>query len=147
MSPLISRMKAAGRAWWRDEGGATVVESSIIFGLVVLLIFGAIDWSRFYYNQSRVRSAVRRGALYGARLPSSTTDRTTATIAFTRGALVGSNTEQQYGTVAVQYTGTVGNDPRVEVSWDNFPFTRATALARTPTTLPTIVAEFRQEMP
>ena len=138
---------ATWRCWWREERASTMVESSIVFGLLILLLFGAIDWSRFYYNQARVRHAVRRGALYGARAALTSADPVTATIDFTRAALVGSATERAYGTVAVDYTGSVGYDPRVEVSWSGYPFSRASVLSKTPTTLPTIIGEFRQETP
>lgn len=129
-----------------DTRGTTAVETSIVIGIVVVLLFGAIDWSRYYYNRARVRSAVRRGALHAARLPSARFD--SATIAgVTRAALVGTATEQALGTVVVARTGTVGVDPRVRVTWLAYPFTRATGLVMAGGRTDTVRAEFRREQP
>lgn len=135
---------------WRrflgDEHGSTLVESSLVIGTLFVLIFGTVDWSRYQYNRARVRNAVRRGALIGARMGSGTFDSTTVANA-TRGALAGSAAEQALGTVDVELTGTVGDDARVQVAWMNFPMTRATSLVLRATRADTVSAEFRVEQP
>lgn len=140
------RLQRLVRRFVHDTRGTTAVETSLVIGIVLVLLFGAIDWSRYYYNRARVRSAVRRGALHAARLPGARFD--SATIAgVTRAALVGTTAEQALGTVVVSRTGTVGVDPRVRVTWLAYPFTRATGLVMASGRTDTVRAEFRREQP
>lgn len=134
------------RPFLRDERGTTTLETSLVIGTLLILLFGAIDWSRYYYNRARLRSAVRRGALVGARMPSSLFD-SAAVATATRTALVGTATEQAQGVVDVELTGNEGDDPRVQVTWMNFPFTRATSLLMRTARTDTVRAEFRKEQP
>jgi len=139
--------RARWRDAWHDESAATAVEFSIIASLLFVLLFGAIDWSRLMYNRGRIRSAVRNGALYAARVPTASFD--SATIAArTRAALIGTATEQALGVVDVELTGTNGSDQRVQVAWLSYPFTRATALVNIAAgRQDTVKAEFRREQP
>ena len=134
---------------WRfaaDERGTTLVEASLVIGTLFVLIFGTIDWSRYQYNRARLRNAVRRGALIGARMASGTFDSATVVTA-TRTALAGSASEQALGTVDVERTGLDGDNARVQVTWINFPFSRATSLVMRAARSDTVRAEFRLEQP
>jgi len=140
-------MSGPGTAWTRfvrDEQGTTMVEFSIAAMLVFVLIFGTIDWTRFHYNRARLKHAVREGALYASRM--STDLFNTATVeTVTRNALVGSAAERALGTVEVLSTGTDGEDPRVQVTWRNFPLTRATSLVIKAAKLDVVTAELHVE--
>lgn len=135
-----------GKRFFREERAATAVELSLVMGAFLLLLFGAIDWSRYYYNRGRLREAVRRGALFGARLSLGTYDSTTIAAA-TRAALMGTATERALGTVDVELTGTSDVERRVQVTWMGYPFTRATALLMPANRADTVRAEFRLEQP
>jgi Flp pilus assembly protein TadG len=57
--PLIARVL-------RDERGATMVEFAIIFPLLAILVFGAIDFGRAFFIRNSLISAAREGARVGA---------------------------------------------------------------------------------
>ncbi|HZR12663.1 MAG TPA: TadE family protein [Acidimicrobiia bacterium] len=57
-------MRAAGRARSRakrSERGAALVEAAILMPLVLLLVFGALEFSSMYRDASQVSSAARAG--------------------------------------------------------------------------------------
>jgi Flp pilus assembly pilin Flp len=58
-----------------DEEGAAVVEFALVVPILMLIIFGIIDFGRAFYTVNNIISAVREGARYGAILaaPMSTT--------------------------------------------------------------------------
>lgn len=143
--PWPSRRAGTAR-FVREERATTMVEASLVIGMLLVLLFGAIDWSRYHYNRGRLRSAVRRGALYGARQPSGTMD-SAAVAAYTRAALVGTTAEQALGVVDVEQVGADGDDLRVQVTWMDFPLTRATSLVMRSARSDTVRAEFRVEQP
>jgi Flp pilus assembly protein TadG len=114
--------------------------------VVFVLMFGAMDWSRYFYNRARLANAVRRGALYAATVPSVNFDSATI-VTKTRASLLGSATEQAQGTVAVTMTGAEGTDERVQVIWSGFPLTAATKLVMKANKVDSVTAEFRREQP
>ena len=150
MAMALTRSRAGARAlanaFARDERGATMVEFSIVSMVVFVLMFGAMDWSRYFYNRARLANAVRRGALYAATVPSVDFDSATI-VTKTRASLLGSATEQAQGTVAVTMTGTEGTDERVQVIWSGFPLTAATKLVMKANKVDSVTAEFRREQP
>lgn len=51
---------------WRNEEGQAVVEFALILPLLILLIFGMIDFGWLFYNKIEVNNASREGARYAA---------------------------------------------------------------------------------
>ena len=49
-----------------DRRGAVAVEFALVLPLLMLLVFGIIDFGRAYYTLNQVISAVREGARYAA---------------------------------------------------------------------------------
>jgi Flp pilus assembly protein TadG len=46
----------------RDEGGAAIIEFALVLPLVVLLLFGIVEFGRGYNARIQLTSAVREGA-------------------------------------------------------------------------------------
>lgn len=60
-------MKKAGtrkRSIFRGESGQSMVELAVTLPLLLLLVFGIIDFGWLYYNQMGVENASREGARY-----------------------------------------------------------------------------------
>ena len=62
---LISRLK-------KDDGGS-LVELALTLPLLLLLLFGAVDFGRAYYLAMEIAGAAHAGAEYGAQNPTDTT--------------------------------------------------------------------------
>lgn len=56
------------RRFVRDDKGALVVEFALVVPILMLIVFGIIDFSRAYYTLSNLDTAVREGARYAALL-------------------------------------------------------------------------------
>ncbi len=54
------------RAPIRDERGAAVVEFAIIFPLLIILLFGMVDFGRAFFLRNNLVAAAREGARLGA---------------------------------------------------------------------------------
>ena len=54
---------------WKSERGAALVEFAITVPLLVLIVWGAIDFARAYYTSNSLASAVREGARYAVVFP------------------------------------------------------------------------------
>jgi Flp pilus assembly pilin Flp len=54
------------RRFIKNEEGAAVVEFALVMPILVLLVFGIIDFGRAFYTVNNIISAVREGARYGA---------------------------------------------------------------------------------
>jgi Flp pilus assembly protein TadG len=52
---------------WRAEHGGVAVEFAIIFPVLMLLLFGIIDFGHAWYMRHLMSDACREGARYGAR--------------------------------------------------------------------------------
>ena len=52
-----------------DECGAALVEFAIIFPVLIILLFGMIDFGRAFFTRNNLVAAAREGARYGAVLP------------------------------------------------------------------------------
>ena len=50
---------------WKGQRGAAAVEFAIILPILILLIFGAIEFGLLLYNQQVITNASREGARYG----------------------------------------------------------------------------------
>ena len=55
------------RAFFRNESGASGAELALILPLLVVMLFGAIEISYYFYNQHQVVKGVRDGARYASR--------------------------------------------------------------------------------
>lgn len=64
-------MKAIGKRARRrgSEGGAVLVESALVFMLLVLLVFGIIEWGLYIKDANTVTAASRAGARTVSALP------------------------------------------------------------------------------
>ena len=51
---------------WKKEEGQAVVEFALILPILILLIFGMIDFGWLFYNKIEVNNASREGARYAA---------------------------------------------------------------------------------
>lgn len=56
------------RVFGRDERGAALVEFALLLTLVLLMVFGTIDFGRALFTANNLTAAAREGARYGARL-------------------------------------------------------------------------------
>lgn len=54
-----------GRKLWRRENGSALVEFALILPILVLLLFGVIEFGLLLYNQQVITNASREGARYG----------------------------------------------------------------------------------
>lgn len=53
------------RSLWKSERGSALVEFALILPLLVLLLFGIIEFGLLLYNQQVLTNASREGARYG----------------------------------------------------------------------------------
>jgi Flp pilus assembly protein TadG len=56
---------AGRRAGRRREGGQTLLEFALVIGLLLLLVFGIIDFARAFFAFATMSNGVREGARYG----------------------------------------------------------------------------------
>jgi Flp pilus assembly protein TadG len=54
------------RLFQGDERGALIVEFGLIVPILLLLVFGIVDFGRAYFTMNNLAAAVREGARYGA---------------------------------------------------------------------------------
>ena len=71
---LLARLRVICKA----NDGAALVELALVTPLLLLLLFGAVDFGRAYYVGLSVASAAHAGAEYGSQYPSNTAGITTA---------------------------------------------------------------------
>jgi len=50
----------------RTESGATMVEFAILLPMLILLVFGIVDWSRYMIGQNSINSVARESARFGS---------------------------------------------------------------------------------
>jgi Flp pilus assembly protein TadG len=63
----------------RSECGSSLIEMAFIMPLLLLILFGVVDFGRAYYLAIEVAGASRAGAVYGSQYPTDTTGMTNAT--------------------------------------------------------------------
>jgi Flp pilus assembly protein TadG len=123
------------------------VEFAIAAPLLVLLLFGIIEFGRFFFLYNNLSNAAREGARLGAITPAGTTaERTAATstvIALVRARIADAGA----ATADVQVTLPQNGQPHqtVRVRINDFPFLRVVPFIA-PTRFPDIEAEFRYEL-
>jgi hypothetical protein len=57
------------RSLRRDDGGSALVEGALIIPVLFVLVYGAFEFSWFFYQQQLVSSGIRDAARYLARSP------------------------------------------------------------------------------
>jgi Flp pilus assembly protein TadG len=65
---------------WQEEHGATIVEFAIVLPLLLLLIFGSIEFGIMIYNKQVITNASREGARFAIVQPSNPPLHTTAAV-------------------------------------------------------------------
>jgi Flp pilus assembly pilin Flp len=135
-------------AFAREERGAAMVEFAIIAFLLLVMVFGMIDMSRYMMLRATLTNAVRDGARYGATLPDTPLD-TVAVRIYTRQRMSLTASPDNGGNLFVTApTGGTGAN-RVRVELDDYPFSPATFLViksgSKMTKVNDVVAEFRRE--
>ncbi len=137
------------RAFRRDESGAALVEFAIVVTLLLVIVFGAFDVGRYYTIRSRLTSAVREGARFGAVLTESNADQASIR-SYTKLRFVGTGFDTVGMTVTVSFPGTIASptDPRrVRVKATGIQFTRLSPIERIASRAISDSAEFRREQP
>jgi Flp pilus assembly protein TadG len=66
MNRLMSRVSRRCDALHTDHRGAAVVEFAIIFPVLIVLLFGVIDFGRAFFLRNNLVAAAREGARSGA---------------------------------------------------------------------------------
>jgi Flp pilus assembly protein TadG len=59
---------------WINEKGAAVVEFAVVLPLLLLIVFGIVEFSFLLYNQAMLTNAAREGARYGITISPRKTD-------------------------------------------------------------------------
>lgn len=137
MSPRLRRFVA-------DESGVALLEFSLVAMMMVVVVFGSINWARFFLVRSQLSEAIRDAARYGATLTESSTD-SLAIVDYARTLMANATSSATSGTLAVSYAGTAGLDRRVRVSLSAFPFIRTTTIGMGAGRAIDVAAEFRRE--
>jgi len=71
---MVIRRLRGGRRW-----GAVLVETSVIIGLVAMLVFGVFEYARFLMDWNLLNNAAREGCRYALANNTSTTITTSVT--------------------------------------------------------------------
>ena len=142
---MLSRRRL--KSFAHEEGGAAVVEFAIVVGLLLVVVFGTVDWTRYFLLRAKLTNAVREGARFGAVQPSITAATKTSIASYTKARFVGDTTK---GSVVVDTTlgpFTTSNPARIRVAWRSYPFSPATFLVLKSARTISDSAEFRREQP
>jgi Flp pilus assembly protein TadG len=67
------KAKIQGILFLRSECGSSLVEMAVIMPVLLLILFGAVDFGRAYYLSIELGGAARSGAIYGSQYPTDTT--------------------------------------------------------------------------
>ena len=62
----------------QSECGSSLVEMAVILPVLLLILFGAVDFGRAYYLTIELAGASRAGAIYGSQYPTDTSGVTNA---------------------------------------------------------------------
>lgn len=63
---MKTRVGRASRSFARDESGAALVEFALISIVLLILLFGIIDFGRMLYTKNSLTNAAREGGRYAA---------------------------------------------------------------------------------
>jgi Flp pilus assembly protein TadG len=142
---MLHLRNAKTRRFGRDERGAAMVEFAIIAPVLLLLVFGIVDFGRYFFLYNNLTNSAREGARLGAVSAMGTSAEIAATRATVIGSVRGKIMDQHAATANVQF-GLRGTAPNQTVRVDiiAYPFARAVPWL-VPITLPDVRAEFRYE--
>jgi len=76
---VLSVLARRIRSLWRDRDGSVLVESALVVPVMFSLVFGAFEFSWFFYKQQLIEIGVRDAARYLARIPLTTSGATPCT--------------------------------------------------------------------
>jgi len=141
---MVRRGVLTLRRFAREREAAAVVEFAIVVALLLVIVMGTLDWSRYFLLRTNLTNAVRDGARYAAVRGETNAD-TVAIRAYTRARITGPSAAQAAGTVTVSFEGACGNDRRVRVKVSDYPFDPATFLVIKTARTIADSAEFRRE--
>ena len=133
------------RRFLQEESGAALVEFSIVAMLLIVLVFGAVNWSQFFFLYGQMADAVRDGARYAATRTETAAD-VAAVQTYVRTVMENSTTSSTLGTVDVTYSTVLGAR-RVRVALTGFPFQRVAPFGMGASRTITVAAEQRRELP
>lgn len=134
-------------AFARDERGAAMVEFSVIAFLLLVMVFGMVDYGRYFLLRANLTNAVREGARYGATLSGAPNVAPNLALieAYTRARITAGNSASGTVTPTQQGAGTATDPSRVRVAISGYPFNPATFLVIKTAKTITVQAEFRKE--
>lgn len=123
-----------------------MVEFAIIAPLLFILVFGIIDYGRFFFDYNQLTNAAREGARWGAVQP------IRASLPLEIQNLVKNRIKDpRINAGSVVITATIpaasgGAVETVKVSIRGYPFSGFSPIIPLPKQLPTVTAEFRHEL-
>lgn len=135
------------RRFVAERGAAAMVEFAIIAPVLLLFVFGIIEYGRYFFLYSNLTNAAREGARLAAVTPLNTAaDRTAATtlIVNTVRARIADGAASRADVQCLLPSGLTAQ-ATVTVIINDFPFQRVVSFIA-PTRLPDIRAEFRYEL-
>lgn len=102
------------RTWGRDQRGASLVETALVMGILILLAIGVGDLGRAFHSYIVITNAAREGARYGSRFPADQGGIENATVQ----EALDSQVALAPGNVEISGLGGAGGDPiRVTVTF------------------------------
>ncbi|MBL0940731.1 MAG: pilus assembly protein [Gemmatimonadaceae bacterium] len=133
---MITHVRSAITRWLRDEVAGPVVEFALVVPVLLLLVFGVIDFARAFFQRNNLVSAVREGARFAA-VSTSPCNATTAIrnrvlsyYSTAGGTAPAANDIQVTVLPSGICTSAPGNATNVQVAVTNYPYVPVTPLLR-----------------
>lgn len=125
-------MKRSLRRFLREHDAGPIVEFAVVVPVLLLLLFGIVDFARAFFQRNNLVAAVREGARYGAVLEfpctaaseSAIKSRVTSYFSSVGDAAPDNNTI----IVTPSSTACTAAPPNITVKIQNYPFTPVTPL-------------------
>ena len=105
-------------AFIRDTRGAAAAEMALMIPLLLVLMFGGFEAGHYFYNEHKVVKAVREGARYAGRLPFTTYDCGSGSVAMETQIKEVTRTGQPSGGTS-RITGFTNDDVTVALTCDS----------------------------
>jgi len=130
-----------------EQRAAAMVEFAIVAPVLLLFVFGIVEYGRFFFLYNNLTNAAREGARLAAVTPMSTTSERTAAATLIVSTVRARIADSGAQSADVQFVVPSGSAPNqtVTVVINDFPFQRAVPFIA-PTRFPDIRAEFRYEL-
>ena len=135
------------RTFGRSQQGTAMVEFAIVAPVLLLFVFGIIDYGRYFFLYNSLTNAAREGARLAAVTPQSTAAERAAALTLIVNTVRARIADSQAAGADVQCDLPNGMSPgrSVSVVINDYPFHRAVPFIA-PTRFPDIRAEFRYEL-